>query len=127
MLKLNADKKVCGRFKAEQLIPPAGSREPRKAVRHRLFFAALFLVFGGMLFTSCASTANNNHELMGDVAYVPDSTEIIQQKDITKTLVIDSTKKTGQIKPKCKKPVVVEEETKFLMGDVAYDPNDTIR
>ncbi|CAN5364153.1 hypothetical protein BH09BAC5_BH09BAC5_29600 [soil metagenome] len=125
-LKSNAENKICGRFKTEQLNPRPTSRASRPANRYRVFFAALFLVFGGMLFTSCASHGNHGPEPMGEVAYIPDSTEQHQKIDTIIPVQTDTTKKTGNIqKPKCIKPEVVEHEN-FLMGDIAYDPNDTL-
>jgi hypothetical protein len=124
-LKTNSDKKVCGRFKSEQLVPPAGLRQPKKSSRYRVFFAALIFVFGGMLFTSCNSQRPHDPEVMGDVAYVPDSTEVYLTGDTTIN-TIDTTKKTGQVKPKCKKPVENEIPV-HMMGDVAFDPNDTLK
>jgi hypothetical protein len=122
-LKTNSDKKVCGRFKSEQLVPPAGSREPKKNSRYRIFFAALVFVFGGMLFTSCSTQRTHDPEVMGDVAYIPDSTPSYLTSDTVP--VIDTTKKTGQQKPKCVKPEV--EIPGYKMGDVAFDPRDTVK
>jgi hypothetical protein len=127
-LKTNAEKKICGRFRSEQLTPPAGSRAPKKNSRYRIFFAALFFVFGGMLFTSCSSTRGTDPfggELMGDVAYVPDTTERVLMDDTVLVLPTDTTKKTGKNNPKCNVPD--ENIPAYKMGDIAFDPNDTLR
>ncbi|HET6992669.1 MAG TPA: hypothetical protein VFJ43_15150 [Bacteroidia bacterium] len=124
-LKSNSGNKICGRFRAEQLHLSPQSRVPSPAKRYRTFFAALLFVFGGLLFSSC--NQHRPEEVMGDVAYTPDSTQKIIDTVKQKFPVVDTTKKTGSIqKPKCKKPKVVEEEH-YMMGDVAYDPKDTIR
>ena len=127
-LKTNSDKKICGRFKSEQLTPPAGSREPKKNSRYRIFFAALVFVFGGMLFTSCSSTRPFDPDVrMGTVAYVPDSIGSAFKGDIVPAIVTDTTKKTGKKIPKCKVPNPEDPIPTYKMGDVAFEPNDTIR
>jgi hypothetical protein len=124
-LKTNSEKKVCGRFRSEQLVPPAGSRKTKQN-RYRVFFAALIFVFGGMLFTSCSSSRPHNPEVMGDVAYVPEP-----EKHLMGDTIINSTpdtlKKNGATKIKCTKKDTVVEIPTYKMGDVAFDPNDTIR
>ena len=50
----NSGNRVCGRVRNDQLIKK--SIHPSKpAKRYRVFFAALYFVFGGILFTSCNS------------------------------------------------------------------------
>lgn len=126
-LKSNSDQKVCGRFRSEQLASRPSSQAPRPTNRYRTFCAALVFVFGGLLFSSCNS--QGPHELMGDVAYVPDSTEQ-RIPDTTKNNipVTDTTKKTGSIKKvNCEKPLSPEPQP-FVMGAVAYDPKlDSIK
>lgn len=119
-LQSNSDKKVCGRFRSEQLSSHPKSQVSRPSNRYRIFFAALVFVFGGMLFSSCSS--QGPHEVMGDVAYVPDSTEIKNIDTTMKNVVDDTTKKTGSIKKTKCPPTKCEENETFLMGDVAYDP-----
>lgn len=130
-LKTNSDKKVCGRFRSEQLVPPAGSRAPKKNSRYRIFFAALVFVFGGMLFTSCSSTRGGGpferEPLMGTVAYIPDSTTSAFKGDTAQPVSTDTTKKTGKKAPKCPIPDPEEPMPGYKMGDVAFDPTDTIR
>lgn len=128
-LKTNAEKKICGRFRSEQLTPPARSRAPKKNTRYRIFFAALFFVFGGMLFSSCSSVRGGDpfgrEPLMGTVAYVPDSNQTALAGDTVFALPTDTVKKTSKKNPKC---VVPEEKIPaYKMGDVAFDPSDTIR
>jgi hypothetical protein len=126
-LKANSDKKVCGRFRSEQLVPPAGSRAPKKNSRYRIFFAALVFVFGGMLFTSCSSTRIGEHEVMGDIAYIPDSTTSAFKGDTAQPVATDTTKKTGKKAPKCPVPDPEEPIPGWKMGDVTFDPGDTLR
>ncbi len=124
-LKTNSDKKVCGRFKSEQLIAPAGSRVEKKNSRYRIFFAALVFVFGGMLFNSC--TTQRTPHMMGDVAYVPDSTGMAFTGD-TLPLVKSDTVKTTEAMPDCNLPIPELEVPGYLMGAVMYVPSqDTVK
>jgi hypothetical protein len=125
-LKSNSETKICGRFRSDQLSASTShqSSVSRPLNSYRTFFAALVFVFGGLLFSSC--NQDGPREVMGDVAYTPDSTKKIIDTVKNQIPAIDTTKKTGSIKKvKCKKVEAPEE--KFLMGDVAYDPNDTIK
>ncbi len=49
-LRASAGQRVCGRVRKEQ--PDSNSR---RSSRYRIFLAAIYFVFGGMLFTSCNS------------------------------------------------------------------------
>lgn len=112
-LRANSTQRVCGRFKSGQVhVPHSLLRRP--VSRYRLFIAAAIFVFGGFLFTSCGGT--REHEVMGDVAYVPDTiqTSVSMHHDP----LITGTKKE---KEKCVKPEVTEEPG-YLMGDVTYEP-----
>jgi hypothetical protein len=133
-LEKNATAKICGRFRKEQL-------QPHKVVkpfnRYRTFFAALILVFGGMLFSSCSSSNPKHEQLMGDVAYTPDTLKPQNNSDsaIKKVVIPDSVKKSGGMNiRKTNKPVIVSNldtipEPEHMMGDVAYtpDPKDTLK
>jgi hypothetical protein len=126
-LKTNAEKKVCGRFRSEQLVPPAGSRPVKKNARYRVFFAALLFVFGGMLFNSCSSARMGEPEIMGDVAYVPDTVTVATKGDTIQMLPADTSNVTGHVKPTCKLPEGETEIPTYKMGDVAFDPADTLK
>ncbi|MDQ3110107.1 MAG: hypothetical protein M3R17_09445 [Bacteroidota bacterium] len=127
-LKTNSDKKICGRFRSEQLVPPAGSRAIKKNSRYRVFFAALVFVFGGMLFNSCSSTRSKGHpKMMGEIAFIPDSSTSSFNGDTIPLSVPDTTKNTGQVKPNCKVPDANVEIPDYRMGDVAFDPQDTLK
>src|SRR4051812_44823576 len=62
-LKEKSGERVCGRIKSDQLnnLPIS---QVRPAHRYKIFFAALYFVFGGLLFTSCS---NQNEEVMGKI------------------------------------------------------------
>ncbi|MEO5642242.1 MAG: hypothetical protein ABIQ40_05195 [Bacteroidia bacterium] len=129
-LQINTDKKICGRFRSEQLVPSAGSREPKSGSRYRIFFAALFFVFGGMLFTSCR-TKEHGHK-MGKVKI--ENSFTAQHNYNTLDTPSSRTKfKTDHQKtvPVCKKPVIaaadtIEPEIR-IMGEVMYIPADTTK
>jgi len=72
-LSVRTEQKVCGRFRMEQVL------EPKKRFRFNFniqrFAAALLLAFGSFLFASCSGVkpGGGEHEVMGDVAYIPDT------------------------------------------------------
>jgi hypothetical protein len=69
-LSRNREQRVCGRFRTEQVKSP----RIRFQFNVQRFAAALMLVFGSLLFTSCSGIKpGGGHEVMGDVAYVPDT------------------------------------------------------
>ncbi len=110
-LRTNSTQRVCGRFKSAQVNVPR-SPQHRPVSRYRLFVAAAIFVFGGFLFTSCGGT--REHEVMGDVGYVPDTIQ-------TSVSIHRDSLTPGAKKEKCVKPEV-NEEPGYLMGDVAYEP-----
>jgi len=85
-LKVNAGSRVCGRVRSDQLVKKTIAPS-RPAKRYRLFFAALYFVFGGLLFTSCNSN-NDNEDIVGKMQVMEDT--------IPKT---DTTKKILETKP----------------------------
>lgn len=115
-LEARSSEKVCGRFRAEQVAVPVSSG---KLPRTKVFLAALYFVFGGLLFSSC----NTSHkpEIMGKVAVEQSYNNSFSAPD---TAVKDSVVKKGKKGKVCPKP---EEPERFLMGDVAWDPADTIK
>lgn len=128
-LQTNSEKKICGRFRSAQLVSPAAFREPKKGPRYRIFFAALFFVFGGMLFNSCTSQKKPVPHLMGDVAYVPDSTEMAMKDDSIPKIRVDTMQRPVKPTRNCilPNPKVETEIPAYKMGKVAFDPADTIR
>jgi len=113
-LEQRTEQKVCGRFKVEQV-----SSLPKSRIRFSFsiqrFAAAVFIAFGSFLFASCSSSKPHEHEVMGDVAYIPDTTVKHQQN-------IDTTTKHLMGKPQmiCVEP----QDTNFVMGGVSYDPEE---
>ena len=123
-LQKSISTKICGRFRKEQLMPQPKREHPKS--RHRIFFAALVFVFGGMLFSSCGMNNPKHEELMGDVAYTPDTLQPKNNPDTTskKIVIPDTAHKTGMnSKKEIKAPVVIPEVNEFRMGDVAYVPD----
>lgn len=72
-LSARTEQKVCGRFRMEQV------KEPKKRFRITFnvqrFAAAVLLAFGSFLFASCSGMKPGGvtNEVMGDVAYIPDT------------------------------------------------------
>ena len=116
-LETRSAEKVCGRFRAEQVkVPVSSGRIPRTKV----FLAALYFVFGGLLFSSC--NTSNKPEIMGKIAVEKSHQNSFSAPD---TAVKDSIVKKGKKANVC--PVKIEEPEHFIMGDVAWDPADTIK
>lgn len=113
-LEQRREQKVCGRFKADQVASFPKSRI-RFTFNVQRFAAAVFIAFGSFLFASCSSMKPHEPEIMGDVAYIPDTTVKHQQ-------IVDTTTKHLMGKPQviCVEP----EDTNFVMGEVAYYPDE---
>jgi len=115
-LQQHSEQKTCGRFKVEQV-----AKLPAKRIRFSFniqrFAAAVLLAFGTFLFSSCGGVKPREHEVMGDVAYEPDTTikHKVQQVDtLTEQHVLG--------KPSvCEKPA--NDSTTILIGDVEYIPD----
>jgi hypothetical protein len=109
-LAQRTEQKVCGRFKMEQV-----ASLPEKRIRFsfnvKRFAAAVFIAFGSFLFASCSSSKPQNPEIMGDVAYIPD-TAVTQQPDSATTQHLMG-------KPRI---VPVDTTEKMIMGEVCIDP-----
>lgn len=119
--QLNAGKKVCGRFQAEQVTAPVvvQPRFPRK----RIFLAALYFVFGSLLFTSCD---NGNTEVMGKLVANVDTPQVKHLMGDT-TIAVDTTKPGTAVvpdtkhktKPVCRiQPPVQDTIEPMIMGEV---------
>ncbi len=93
-LKVRTEEKVCGRFKTEQ-VAALPKHRIRFSFEIKRFAAALFLAFGSFLFASCSSMKPHDPEIMGDVAYIPDSTEIANQKHNDSLMTNSDTVKIG--------------------------------
>jgi hypothetical protein len=114
-LKANSAQRVCGRFKNGQVnVPVTAQRQPIS--RYRLFMAAALFVFGAFLFTSCGGT--REHEIMGDIAYTPDTVQTAVHKRPDSLI-------SGTKKEECVIPVPPEDPEIHWMGDISYEPVDT--
>jgi len=118
-LKERTEQKICGRFKSEQ-VTELPKHRIRFSFNLQRFAAAVFLAFGSFLFASCGSTRHHTPDIMGDVAYVPDSTTTVNNLNPDTThlkgnvKLIDSTQ-TGSIP--------VEPTEIYKLGEVEYVPN----
>lgn len=86
-LSARTEQKVCGRFRTEQVMEP--KKRFRITFNIQRFAAAILLAFGSFLFASCSGMkpGGGSHEVMGDVAYVPDT---IPQKGNLGTVIQDT-------------------------------------
>jgi len=116
--------RVCGRFRAEQVTVPV----QKKIRRFKIFLAALYFVFGGLLFTGCnndvkGGNGNNGHEFYAwDVAVV-DTLHPHNQNNGDTTKKMDTTKpKTHH--PKNQNNIHIKQP---LMGKVCIRPADTAK
>lgn len=112
-LQKHAEQKTCGRFKTEQVAKFPAKRF-RFSFNIQRFAAALLLAFGTFLFSSCGPKPGN-HEVMGDIAYIPDTTIKNQQVQVD-----TATEKhvMGKPQPIC----VVPEDTNMVLGEIEYVP-----
>lgn len=69
--RANSGQRTCGRFRCDQVSVPVQRR------RFSRFVAALLLVFGVQLFSSCSN--DKPRHIVGDSAYVSDSLGLVQQ------------------------------------------------
>jgi hypothetical protein len=115
-LKEATGQKVCGRFRGDQVspVPVKASGRPNRST---VFLAALYMVFGSLLFTSCKDIRKVGEpqvEIMGKVA-PPDSN--------WKTDTLKAKKNDTVPAKECHKTLG---EPVILQGDVIYVP-DTIK
>lgn len=111
-LRQRTDEKVCGRFRAEQ-VAQLPAKRIRFSFRVQRFAAAVLLAFGSFLFASCSSIKPGDPEIMGDVAYIPDTT-VKHQNAITKQVNGDT---VSNVEPEVPEP--------YILGEVAL-PECTI-
>lgn len=114
-LQKHAEQKTCGRFRTEQVAQLPAKRF-RFSFSIQRFAAAVVLAFGSFLFTSCSGTKPHDREIMGDIAYIPDTTIRHQQKQVD----------TVHQKHVMGKPsvCVIPEDTNMILGEVQYVPED---
>lgn len=115
-LQSHAEQKTCGRFKVEQV-----SKLPAKRIRFSFniqkFAAAILLAFGTFLFSSCGGIKPHDHEVMGDVAYIPDTT--IKNQSV-KVDTLSGKHVMGKAQMICVEP----QDTNMMLGEVQYIPNE---
>lgn len=109
-LRQKSEQKICGRFKAAQ-VAELPKRRIRFSFNIQRFAAAVFLAFGSFLFASCSSSKPREHEIMGDVAYIPDTTVIVSHTADSTRLAADTTKAQSSN--------VIPENEIYLQGDVS--------
>lgn len=121
------DENICGRFRPDQL--GENRVESSSKSRYRVFMAALYLVFGGLLFTSCR-TKENTHK-MGKVKL---ENSISHDQNGFNNLDTPSSRtrhKTDQPKKNtvCTTPDIVPADTveMMMLGEVMYIPDDTTK
>lgn len=119
ILQSRSSEKVCGRFRAAQVAVPFSGR---RLAGRKLFLAALYFAFGSLLFTSCR-THPRQPEVMGKVKV---------ENSFTGNPLAPDTARPDTVIPKEKKEKVCPKKTAepkpehFLMGDVAYFPEDSV-
>lgn len=125
--KKNSEK-ICGRFRPDQLGNLAENKSPRN--RYRIFMAALYFVFGGLLFTSCRP--QHDDVKMGKVklenSFVPRPENNL---DTPSSRVKNKTCKPGDNNTGAKHKIAVsdtlEPEIIHTLGEVMYIPQDTTK
>lgn len=68
--------RICGHYRPGQVSVPA-PRGAKKRIAH--FALALYLVFGGLLFTSCGEV-NDKQRFIGDTIYAGDSLQHVMKQ-----------------------------------------------
>lgn len=118
-LKAKTSEKVCGRFREEQVIDLPAHRI-RFGFKLQRFAAAVFLAFGSFLFASCGITKPHDPQVMGDVAYIPDT--VVTTAGNTKSTPVpdDDTVKTVI------RDLVPEQPENHKLGEVSLVPDTTI-
>ncbi len=122
------DANICGRFRPDQLhendvVKPSKSR-------YRIFMAALYFVFGGLLFSSCRTKApeqNSGHK-MGKVK-MENSFAATDQDEFNNLDTPSSRIRHKKKRQVCTKPEIVPADTVEMMmiGEIMYVPVDTTK
>jgi hypothetical protein len=116
-ISANSANKVCGRFRNDQIVVPVPlTVQPRRIPRIKLFVAALYFVFGGMLFSSC----HKKTEVMGKMqAPGYHSSNFTPQADTPYSRPRDP-----QVQ---QKQPATQPDYKYVKGKVKFDPKDTAK
>ncbi len=120
------DANICGRFRPDQLQENSVVK-PSKS-RYRVFMAALYLVFGGLLFSSCRTKAPVHK--MGKVKVENSFVEDQSEFNKLDTPSSRTRHKTDQPKKQaCTKPEVVPADTleRMMIGEIMFVPIDTTK
>ncbi|GAB4139491.1 MAG: hypothetical protein Fur0041_14670 [Bacteroidia bacterium] len=86
-LRSHSNERVCGRFRIDQVSVPSKVLSKTRKV----FLAALYFVFGGLLFTSCST--HTHGEVVGKMA-ITDTSKVIEHHEqliMGDTLLLDDT------------------------------------
>lgn len=124
-LQKHAEQKTCGRFKVDQVAKLPAKKIParlwhsggRFSFNIQRFAAAVLLAFGTFLFSSCGAIKPNDHEVMGDVAYIPDTTIKNQHQQVD---TLNGKHVMGKPQMIC----VIPEDTNMILGEIEYVPNE---
>ena len=118
--------KICGRFRPGQLGNTTANKSPRN--RYRIFMAALYFVFGGLLFNSCRSHHDDvkmgkvkleNSFAPGDHQNNPDTPSSRVKNKINM--------KRDNTGAKQNAAVDTPEQEIHMLGEVIYMPEDTTK
>jgi hypothetical protein len=115
-LQNHAEQKTCGRFKVDQ-VAKLPSKRIRFSFSIQRFAAAILLAFGTFLFSSCGGIKPKDHEVMGDVSYIPDTTIKNQMQQV-------DTLKQKHVMGKPQMICVIPEDTNMILGEIEYIPNE---
>jgi len=131
-LKGRSAEKVCGRFREQQVFDLPKDKF-KFGFNLQRFAAAVFLAFGSFLFASCGITKPDSHEVMGDVAYVPDSVMIVKadnsgmvtaSNDTTEPVPAVNYEEIIMGKVACgTDPMAPKNTDQYIMGGVTYEPD----
>jgi hypothetical protein len=125
------DDHICGRFRPDQLHERGNEiKAPRN--RYRIFMAALYFVFGGMLFTSCR-TKQPTHK-MGKVKL---ENSYARENNFRNNLDTPSSRTRYKVDraqksvPVCTKPAISATDTIepqiMMLGEPLFIPADTTK
>jgi hypothetical protein len=117
-LQQRTQEKVCGRFKAEQ-VAQFPSKRIRFSFQVQRFAAAVLLAFGSFLFASCSSLKPGDPDIMGDVAYIPDTT-VKHQVNTSRHITGDT---VATVHPEGPEPYIMGE---VMMPECTIDPDPDV-
>jgi hypothetical protein len=120
------DENICGRFRPDQLNTSRANVSPRN--RYRIFMAAIYFVFGGLLFTSCRVNEPKMGKVKVSNSFGQDGNGF-NRVDTPSSRTRYKTDQPVQTVPVCNKPVIAAADTIepeiHMLGEVLYIPIDT--